>query len=145
MENKKLPTMLPLCFAVLVGQEAMALGLGLGKSGFLDKLDLSGEGDNTDIGGFHDVWWQSEAVSDQGDDASTKEVLEMQMTEGEQPQLQMQLLDVYAHMGAADDFEALGLQVEFASDDDGKMKEVDLLRGTLPHNITQTRQRRVEW
>ncbi|MFT5887840.1 MAG: pilus assembly protein FimV [Zhongshania sp.] len=133
----------------------------LGKSGFLDKLDLSGEGGNTDIGGFQDVWSQSEAVSDQGDDASfdagqrasafiemgdyasAKEVLEMQMAEGEQPQLQMQLLDVYAQMGEEDDFEALGLQVEFASDDDGKLKEIDLLRDTLVHNITQTGQRRV--
>jgi pilus assembly protein FimV len=134
----------------------------LGKPGFLDNLDSSVEGGNTDVGGFHDIWSQSEAVSDQGDDASldvgqrasafiemgdyvsAKEILEMQMDEGEQPQLQMQLLDVYAHMGEADDFEALALQVEFASDDNGKLKEIDLLRDTLVHNITKMGQRRVD-
>jgi hypothetical protein len=133
----------------------------LGKSGFLDYLDLSGEGGTTDIGGFQDVWSQSKAVSDQVDVASfdagqrasafiemryyasAKEVLEMQMPEGEQPQLQMHLLDVYTQMGEADNFEALALQVELASDDDGKLKEIDLLRHTLVHNITQKWQRRV--
>ncbi|MEX1670706.1 FimV family protein [Zhongshania guokunii] len=112
----------------------------------IDDEWLSGGSDAPDLAvmASNDASHRAAAAMELGDYTSAKHILETEISVSDDVELKMQLLDVYAHSGDTEEFEALALQLEFSNGDDEKMREVDILRGILTNSHVGTDKRHAD-
>jgi len=113
----------------------------------IDDDWLSGSGDDTAASGVvasDDARHRAAAAIELGDYFSAKGILEAEIMVSDDVEFKMQLLDVYAHCGDCEEFDALALQLEFSNGDDEKMREIDILRSILLNNQDGAGKRRAE-